>query len=860
MKILIADDNSDDREVLRIVIEKYGHAVVEAGDGREGLELAAANKPDLIISDVLMPVMDGFQFLRDIKQDKTLCSIPFIFYSANYKRSQDVQLAMSLGAEGYIIKPRDPVEMWEEVERMIKEGKQEKAVTAGLIEEDEEYLKRYSQVVATKLEEKIKELEHEIDERQLAEERLRQSDRIKTIMARIATVFLSVPDEEIYREVLKVVLDVMESEYGIFGFIADNGDLIIPSMTRGVWDRCQIPDKSIVFPPHTWGGSLWGRAIREKKAFYSNAPFHVPEGHLPIFNFLAAPIIFGNKTIGLLSVGNKEGGYSEENKALQERIANSISPILNARLQRDLQEQERERTVEALRKSEERFRAIFERSAIGKSLTAPGGELLKINQSFADMLGYTVAELQQLNFAQITHPDDVAESRECIRTLLAGLQEKFRLEKRYIHKNGGIVWADVSTTLLRDEQGTPIFLITSIVNITDRKLAEEENKKLESELRQAQKLEAVGVLAGGIAHDFNNILSAIIGFSELASLDTPPGSEIAQDLAKVLTSAHRATDLVKQILAFSRQSTVERIPLNIQPLVKEALKMLRASFPATIRIKENIQACGAVLAAPTHIHQIVMNLCTNGLHAMEKTGGTLTVGVKTTTIVTLAVMNGQQLLPGEYVELIVSDTGTGIGPDIMDKIFDPYFTTKEVGKGTGLGLSISRGIVNSYGGIISVESTIGQGATFHVYLPLIHSEVEATVEAQDAPRGKERILFVDDEEFIVEVTKKILERLGYAVTAHNRAIDALAAFMDAPGQFDLVITDLTMPGLTGIDLARRMLLVRPDLPIILCTGFSNLVDEESAKVIGIRALATKPLTHSSIGQLVSKVLGRGVES
>ncbi|MBI5556595.1 MAG: response regulator [Deltaproteobacteria bacterium] len=394
-----------------------------------------------------------------------------------------------------------------------------------------------------------------------------------------------------------------------------------------------------------------------------------------------------------------------------------------------------------------------------------------------------------------------------------------------------------------------------IGTLVERKQAEDEKEKLQAQLNQAQKMEAIGVLAGGIAHDFNNILAAIMGYTEISREDADPDSQLAQDLNKVLTSAHRAKDLVNQILAFSRETDVERIPIKIQPLVKESLKMLRASIPTTITIREDIYPrCGAVLANPTQIHQIVMNLCTNAFHAMEQTGGVLSVEVKMAHLDSSEPLEARQLNPGDYVELTVRDTGTGIGPDIIEKIFDPYFTTKEIGRGTGLGLSISHGIIKSYGGAITVESTPGQGTTFHVYFPVVQDEAKVSEEIQGAPRGRERILFVDDEELLVRMCKKMLERLGYTVTAHSSSIEALAAFSNAPAQFDLVITDQTMPELTGVELTRRLLRIRPDLPVILCTGFSNLISEESAKAIGIREFALKPLSMSSLALLVRKLL------
>lgn len=461
------------------------------------------------------------------------------------------------------------------------------------------------------------------------------------------------------------------------------------------------------------------------------------------------------------------------------------------------------------------------------------------------------------SWVQAIHPDNRDLVESITRTAVLNAAE-LNIEWRVNTPDDSERWLMSRGQPEQDEHGQVVRYRGIVIDISERKLAEEERAKLQDQLNQAQKMESIGVLAGGIAHDFNNILSAIFGYTLMASLNAEPGSELAEDLDRVLASAYRAKDLVKQILAFSRHSTIDRMPMKIQPLVKESLKMLRASIPTTIAIFENIHPqCGVILADPTHIHQIVMNLCTNAFHAMEKRGGVLSVAVNTRSIGCEEPLATGQLCPGEYVELTVSDTGAGIGPEIMDKIFDPYFTTKEIGKGTGMGLSISHGIIESYGGAITVESTLGQGATFHVYFPVVQEEAKGAEELEVAPRGKERILFVEDEEILAKMGKEMLEMIGYTVIAHNRSLEALETFLNQPDQFDIVITDLTMPGMTGIDLAQRILRVRPELPIILCTGYSNVVSEASAKAIGIREFVLKPLAMSSIAQLIRKVIDEG---
>lgn len=387
--------------------------------------------------------------------------------------------------------------------------------------------------------------------------------------------------------------------------------------------------------------------------------------------------------------------------------------------------------------------------------------------------------------------------------------------------------------------------------------ADEEKKTLQAQLIHAQKMEAIGTLAGGIAHDFNNLLSLILGYAEMARFASPPESMVAQKLDKVLEAGHRSVALVQQILAFSRRMDTERMPLNPVHIVKEAIKLLRPSLPSTIAIKQQIDTADRqILADPTQVHQILMNLCTNAFHAMEQTGGTLEITLKDCELSQNDLQQYPEVHPGRFVVLSISDTGTGIDPEIWDRIFDPYFTTKEVGKGTGMGLAIVHGIITSYGGFITNEN-LENGTVFHVYFPAIEQELVPEVRpVETAPSGTGHILLIDDEEALVELCKAMLEQLGYEVTVRTNSLEALAIFLDQSNRFDAVITDQTMPGMTGINLAKRMLEIRPDIPIILCTGYSTLVSEEQAKAVGIREFASKPLTKTKIATLLKKVLDR----
>ncbi len=390
-----------------------------------------------------------------------------------------------------------------------------------------------------------------------------------------------------------------------------------------------------------------------------------------------------------------------------------------------------------------------------------------------------------------------------------------------------------------------------------RKQIEEETKALQSQLLQAQKMEAIGTLAGGIAHDFNNILGAIFGYTELSIDSIPQESIAAQHLAKVFKASERAATLVKQILAFSRQANIERIPLKPVHIAKEAIKLLRPSLPSTITINLKIDtATNSILADPTQFHQILMNLCTNAFHAMEQTGGTLEITLEDRKLSLADLSLQPEIQPGPFVLLSVCDTGPGIPSEIRNRIFDPYFTTKDAGKGTGMGLAITQGIITSYGGFVTCESEIGKGTVFEIFFPAINQKIisDEGKPVKVALPGTEHILLVDDEEMLADLGTAMLERLGYTVTMRTSSLEALALFQGKFEQFDAVITDQTMPDMTGIDLARQMLRIRPDIPIILCTGYSNLITEEQARAYGVKGFIMKPMTKGGISTLLRKVL------
>ena len=382
-----------------------------------------------------------------------------------------------------------------------------------------------------------------------------------------------------------------------------------------------------------------------------------------------------------------------------------------------------------------------------------------------------------------------------------------------------------------------------------------ELKSLETQLQQAQKMEAIGTLAGGIAHDFNNILSSVLGYTELALEDTEEGTRLRENLQSVLSAGERARDLVKQILTFSRQGGKTFSPIPMKFITKEALKLLRATLPSTIEIHQDIQSDSLVLGDPTQIHQIFLNLCVNADHAMREKGGILEVTLVDMELDSRFTAQHPELKPGPHLRLRVKDTGRGIPPHLLDRIFDPFFTTKDKGEGTGLGLSVVYGIVKAHGGAITVQSELGKGTLFNVFLPVIEKPLEKETSVEKSfPTGNEKILFIDDEIPMVDLGKQMLESLGYDVTTRTSSIEALELFKARPDRFDLLMTDMTMPKLTGSELALKISEIRTDIPVILCTGFSHKITEEKAREMGIKAFLLKPILKGMLAETVRKVL------
>lgn len=504
------------------------------------------------------------------------------------------------------------------------------------------------------------------------------------------------------------------------------------------------------------------------------------------------------------------------------------------------------RAEETLKEEAIRLKLLVEQSRDGIVVLDENGKVFDANIRYAEMLGYTMDEVSQLHVWDW----DVMVSRETIMGMIRNVDEVGdHFVTRHRRKDGTFLDVEISTNGAICGGQKLVFCVCR--DITER-------KRFEEQLRNASKMEALGTLVGGIAHEFNNILAIIMGNADISLSDCPESSPAHFHLEQIKTASIRARDVVKQLLSYIRKIDYKRKPLNLIPVVKDSIKFLRATIPSNIDIQLNITAFSdVVLADPTQINQVLINLCTNSFHALEATGGELVIDMRN-----IVKENGNtsidpELSMGNYVKLTIRDTGEGIPPQIIDRIFDPFFTTKEVGKGSGMGLSVVHGIIKSYNGAISVESQLGEGTTVSLYFPVIEGEVKPESKSDDiAPMGSERILFVDDERFLVNMAQRMLERLGYEVEAKTSPEEALDLFCADPGRFDIVITDMMMPVLTGDILAKKILAVRPGIPVILCTGYSEKILEENAAEIGIRAFLAKPLAMRDLAVTLRQVLDR----
>ncbi|SHJ19389.1 PAS domain S-box-containing protein [Desulfatibacillum alkenivorans DSM 16219] len=820
IKILTIDDEEAIRQSFAAFLEDFGYEVLSAPNGRVGLEIFKEEKPHLILVDLRMPEVDGLEVLSSVTRASP--ETPIIVVSGTGVIADAVE-ALHLGAWDYILKPIKNLSiLLHSIEKALERAR--------LIKENREYQEH---------------LEFLVDSR--SKKILEYSNRLKHIADRTRqfTIKQSIGD------LAPTILKTLSENIGVAGgslFLRNGQGLeLIYALDPGHQKRV-IP---LPPPPRSVTAHLFEQKeafivpdIHSDNRFASSGWSGYKNGSL-----MALPLQDSEGEIqGVVTLHNKlKPPFTEQDLELGDIIAShSMEAIRNIN------------SNMMLRESEKRFREVVELSPYPIAIVGPDRKHTLLNAKFTELFGYTMEEVPTMDaWREKAYPDPELRAaverhwQMTINGVPVPEDDPILQDRKVICKDG--------TARTVESKIIPIGESNLIVmnDITDRKRAENDRNKLEIQLRQAQKMEAIGTLAGGIAHDFNNILSPIIGYTEMAMVEAVENSTMERNLNEVMKAAERAKELVFQILTFSRQTEIEKKPVQAQLVIREALKLLRSSIPASIQFEKKInKECGPVLADPTQIHQLLMNLCTNAYHAMGESGGVLTVEFDEAAVLSDGNPATINLKPGKYVRLTISDTGHGMTQAVQEKIFDPYFTTKAQGKGTGLGLAVVHGIVKSMEGDIQVDSKPGRGTSFIIYLPQVESIVQNAAPRTNAslPRGDERILFVDDEGPVALMGKQMLERLGYHVTVETSSIAALEIFKAQPDNFDLVVTDMSMPLMTGDVFARKILETRPNMPIVLCTGFSEVVTQENAQAMGISEYIMKPMVMSEIANTVRKVL------
>lgn len=809
--VLVVDDNSQNIYLMEVLLKSQNFQVVTARDGKQALAIARKEIPYLIISDILMPVMDGFTLCREWKQDNRLKKVPFIFYTATYTEKKDEEYALSIGADRFIRKPMEPDLFIEQIQAVLKESLKESIpVKEPLVKDDDENYKLYSERLVNKLEKKMFELENEIEKRKKTETDLRESKK---------------EWKDIFQAIGNPAF-IIDPEYNI---LKANG------AAMEAMEAINITEEN----------------LKKKKCYEIFHTAQKPNIRCPMSTLLQTHQIESGETeieqLGGSYIVSCTPVFDENNKLKKAiHIATDISEL--------------KKTEKSLRDSEKKFKSVFDNAHIGIVIANKIGELDDFNEDFRKILGYERAELKGMNFADFTFPDDLEKEYEYFNQITSGSLDTFRMQKRYVTKSKDIKWIELTVSAVRENNGEIRHILGMVLDIDDQKKSEEMKNQLEMQLRQSQKMESIGNLAGGIAHDFNNILSAIIGYTELSFPDVKKGSVLEDNLNEILHAGTRAGDLVKQILTFARKADEKIERIRPDDTVREVTKLLRSATPASIEIRTDFDTASHIMGNSIQLHQLFMNLFTNSIQSMEDSGGVLDVRIKDNVFPSL-FGDALDVQAGEHILITVSDTGCGIPRDLMDSIFDPYFTTKEQGRGTGLGLSTVHGIVKAYGGDITVKSVENKGTTFNIYLPIAKSNPKTKSRKNvSIPKGTERILFVDDEPSLSDLGSKTLGRLGYKVTAMTSSFEALKKFRSDPNAFDLVITDMAMPNLTGDRLSSELIKIRPDIPVILLTGFSKKLHQDDALKLGIKAFAYKPLVLSKIAKIIRTVLDESGEA
>jgi PAS domain S-box-containing protein len=898
-KILVIDDRQDNLLAIEALLDHLipSCQVFTAQSGMEGIELAQEEMPDTILLDIQMPMMNGYEVCKKLKSYEETKDIPIILVTAIETDTQSRVKGLKIGADAFVAKPIDEVELAAQVNVMLrikqsrgqleaeKEDLEERELErTKALRDSEEKLRllfegthdlialtnhnslpiwanpAWKKIFGSQLN-KQKEhfiLIHSDDLEKVKsswQEMIDSNGEIKNLEYRVMSLRGS------YKTLETTVHPATIGNQNLFYMIAhditerkqveealkrseERYRSLMDVMTSVVWSTDAVG--KMVTPQNSWEkytGMVW-KSYRSWGWLDAFQPEDREEFKDCWTESLGTSSLFEIETRAWSNEANEYHyviARAVPIKTPDGEVREWVGTVTDIHQQKLAEK--------TLLENEERYRTITENSP--DVILRYDKELrhVYVSPNIKTLSGKTAEEYIGKTHEQLGYSNRVLHTCEkAIRkTFKTGQQQEVEYD---YHTPDGVIFVNLrlKPEYSHNGDGTVESVIGVSRDVTGR-------KRLEDQLRQAQKMEAIGTLAGGIAHDFNNILGIILGYTELTLEETPPNTIQHENLKQVFSATNRASELVKQILAFSRKSEKEKRPVYVSQIAKEVLKMIRSTLPSTIDIHSSIaNKTGLVMANPTQIHQVLMNLCTNAGHAMRENGGLLELILDEMEL-NQDLYNQRGLTAGKYMHLTVTDSGHGMKPGVMERIFEPYFTTKKTGEGTGMGLSVVHGIIKSHNGDISVASQEGRGTTFDVFLPLSETRDLPKVKAVESVNGgSEHILFVDDEKDLVDMGKQMLEKMGYKVTVRTSSIEVLEAFRQDPAKFDLVITDQTMPNMTGTQLTRELLKIRPNLPVILCTGFSETVSKENYKTLGIRSFVMKPIIKNEISKIIREVL------
>ena len=839
--ILVVDDDPNARQLYSSLLQPFGHTVLEARDGHDGLKLAREHEPDLIVSDILMPTMNGYDFVSALRKLPGHSRTNVIFQSASFLDRESRALGSACGVSDYLSKPCDPENVLQTVNRMLGLP----ASSAPLAASDGQ---------ADPVSLLVDAFYH----------RGRQVDTTSARLSALVKFGIQIAQLEACEALMEAAVDgarnVIGANYSGAAMLTEGtieGGPVEFSCCRfaGVEDSVVVQCAHAPVPS-AFLRVLNGNGVLREFAGGAICQLELPHAHPPVHSFLGIQIRTPQRKYGLIYVADKLGGseFDSEDGALLATIAARLAiGCENLAREQRLKEQMLllEREVRQRREAQDRFRLLVENSPMGILLCDHQGKITEANPQLQRMFGYFRDEMVGKSVDMLVP--------ETLRSLHSHHRHEYLVKPQtrpmgvgmelYGQRKDGTTFpVEISLGPLRGAEHPMIS--STVVDITER-------KKLEEQLRISQRLEAVGELAAGISHDFNNILTAISGNIRLGLADLPSGHCVRQNLEEIAKATARATKLVRQILSFSRQNAPKREPINLASVVDEAVTLLRAGLRANISLATDYASeMPAVLADSTQIHQIVMNLCTNAADAIGEKQGSIKIQIKKADGADVASISNGRLLQAPYLLLSVCDTGSGMDQHTLRRLFEPFYTTKPVGHGTGLGLSVVHGIVQQHGGTVRVQSAPGEGSRFDVYLPVTADQVaKENIAPREEPRGKgERILYVDDEEPLVLLMTKMLQRLGYEVSGCPDAHKALELFRNNPQNFDAVITDLSMPGMSGMEFARQLLQIRPGTPIIITSGYIRSQDNVAVRKLGLADIRLKPDTVQELAKTLQDTL------